>query len=444
MRNLLKAFGSCKESVSVPCSGRRSVSLTSQLADLCEFLTWQGAASDAYHGGFQGAEDGLAGAKLDPDKTRDPALVPYRSLDASRLKLSGTASWDPAPFLSGALWLAYVEPMSLRYRTCPGSSDVPDLSKEDYAAVLALAKVWDVRGLLWLEEDDPSYDLTSMRFFNCFKSAAVDRMIGDRRAMNAVEGIIPGASRALPSAFLLSSLEINPSTERLSICVSDRKDFYHQFMTTPERTKTNMCFPPLRQFDLLETKAMAQWVSRKKQKRSAKYVRDEHGDFLEQEERVKGGAVEDRSGMLRACFASVPQGDALGVEFAVDSHRSLMRRHNLITDSAEMRADRVFRGQKDACGLVIDDFYTISVVPASPSLDATSWSVQQMQKAQDLYAQQGLLGSSEKDVIDADHTKVTGAEIDASQSTRALGLCNWPLPGIKESPCLSSLFSLPS
>ena len=173
-------------------------------------------------------------------------------------------------------------------------------------------------------------------------------------------------------------------------------------------------------------------------------MRDEHGDFLEQEERVKGGAVEDRSGMLRACFASVPQGDALGVEFAVDSHRSLMRRHNLITDSAEMRADRVFRGQKDACGLVIDDFYTISVVPASPSLDATSWSVQQMQKAQDLYAQQGLLGSTEKDVIDADHTKVTGAEIDASQSTRALGLCNWPLPGIKESPCLSSLFSLPS
>ena len=48
MRKLLKAYGSCEDEVSVPSSGRRSTTLTSQLADLCEFLTWQGASGDSY------------------------------------------------------------------------------------------------------------------------------------------------------------------------------------------------------------------------------------------------------------------------------------------------------------------------------------------------------------------------------------------------------------
>ena len=49
---------------------------------------------------------------------------------------------------------------------------------------------------LSLEQDDWSQDATSMQLFNCYKSETVDRMI------DAVEGIIPGASRALPTAWL--------------------------------------------------------------------------------------------------------------------------------------------------------------------------------------------------------------------------------------------------
>eukprot|EP00435_Cladocopium_sp_Y103_P031603 s2642_g8.t1 len=429
MRRMLRAYGGCKDFVSVPCSGRRSTSLTAQLADLCDFLTWQGTANDAYHGGFAGADGGFGEVSLRPDTSRDEALVPYRSLDPSRLKLSGTGEWDPGPFLSDSLWMAYHEPASLVFRDSPEDAEVPDLTKETYADVLALAKVWDVNGLLRLEADDRIFDATSMRFFNCYKSIDKDRMIGDRRARNAVEGSIPGASRSLPPALLLSAIEIRPESERLSICISDRKDFYHQFKVSPQRSITNMCFPPLRASDLEGTFALASWVSERSGKRRSKYDRTKHGDFLAGKKPQT--ASEESDPLLRACFASIPQGDSLGVEFAVDSHRSLLRSRGLLCEEAEMRADRTFRGSKDFCGLVIDDFYAISVVEANAEDDGAaskSWAVEQMQKAQQIYKEERLRGSEEKDVYDAATAKVTGAELDSSQATRALGLATLASP----------------
>ena len=189
-----------------------------------------------------------------------------------------------------------------------------------------------------------SQDATSMRFFNCYKSESIDRMIGDRRARNAVEGIIPGASRALPTALLLGALEIKLSCERFSVCISDRKDFYHQFKTTPQRTKTNMCFPPLLASDLVGTSAFASWTFLRSKMGRQKCDRLKHGDFWDRLGLLCGMEEPSQDLFLRACFPSVPQGDALGVEFAVDSHRALMRSHDIINDHTELPADRVFRG----------------------------------------------------------------------------------------------------
>ena len=427
LRKMFKAYGNCEEEFCVPSSGRRTTSLTAQLADLCEFLTWQGASGDAYLRGFAGADGGLEEVRLDPNKERDEALCPYRALAPERLKLTGAGSWDPAKYLSDPLWLAYVEPASLVFCSSPRTDDVPDLKKEKYDDVLALARLWDAKGLLHLEKAGPAEDVTRVRFFNCFKSSTVDRMIGDRRARNAVEGIIPGASRALPTANLLSVLEIDPSSQRLSICVSDRKDFYHQFKTTPQRTRTNMCFPPLFVHDLEGTQALASWhVEQKAGKK--RYNRLAQGDFLAGKPEQDDA---DPDGFLRACFASLPQGDALGVEFAVDGHRSLLRQNGLLTPDCELRADRVFRGSQNLSGLVIDDFYAISVVPQMSKgqiVNSLPWSVRSMNQAQRVYDKENILGSVEKDVYDADFAKVTGAELDSSIKTRKLGIVSLASP----------------
>ena len=86
--------------------------------------------------------------------------------------------------------MAYVEPASLLWTQDLRTSGAPCVDREDPEAVAGLVPVWDARGLMYLR-DEPlpgdGRDL-AMRFFNCYKSSEVDRMIGDRRARNYVEG----------------------------------------------------------------------------------------------------------------------------------------------------------------------------------------------------------------------------------------------------------------
>ena len=82
----------------------------------------------------------------------------------------------------------------------------------------------------------------AMRFFNCYKSKEVDRVIGDRRSRNYVEGRLTLASPGLPAAQCLLDLEIDIGTQRFSLCCTDRKDFYHQFQVSAERAATHACF----------------------------------------------------------------------------------------------------------------------------------------------------------------------------------------------------------
>ena len=61
----------CSGQFSVPGSGRRSTSLVALLADLSDFLTWEGLGGDGYHRGFHGAPGGLREAtEVEPDLSK--------------------------------------------------------------------------------------------------------------------------------------------------------------------------------------------------------------------------------------------------------------------------------------------------------------------------------------------------------------------------------------
>lgn len=68
-------------------------------------------------------------------------------------------------------------------------------------------------------------------------------MIGDRRARNYVEGRLAAVSAGLPSAQSFMDLEVDVPLQRLSICCSDRKDFYHQIQVSPQRAASNGLWP---------------------------------------------------------------------------------------------------------------------------------------------------------------------------------------------------------
>ena len=66
-------------------------------------------------------------------------MHPYRSLNAARLRLSGTGSWNLADHLDDILWLPFVEPGVL-FHHVERLRQGPDVKKEDETENLELAK----------------------------------------------------------------------------------------------------------------------------------------------------------------------------------------------------------------------------------------------------------------------------------------------------------------
>ena len=107
------------------------------MTQLSEELSFEGVTSDPYTRAF-------TCEALSPEE-RSAALSPYRSLQATRLKLTGTANWDPLP--RGFPLLDFREPDSLELAFVPepGPLDVPLCPKECPDELLKVAKLWDSR-----------------------------------------------------------------------------------------------------------------------------------------------------------------------------------------------------------------------------------------------------------------------------------------------------------
>ena len=428
LRGLFKTFGSSGDCFKVPLSGRRSTTLIALLSDLSDFVSWEGLAGDVYSG-FQGAPGGFEEHVVVPfDLTRAEELRPYRSLDPDRLKLSGRAQWDPSPHLPPDLWMAFNEPDSLLWTNEFDTSQLPCLDREDPEKVLKLALLWDINGLLHLR-DRPLREAmipSCIKVFNNYKDQLIDRQITDRRGRNYIEGRLLGVSRGLPTGASLAQLEVDPKVEKVSIFVSDRRDFYHQMKVPENKADQNMLYPPFPLKCFVGTKAHEAFIGRRYVRKKA--TREEAGDGFGDGER-RSVLPENH---VFACFASVGQGDHLGVEHATAAHRGLLKDAGLL-GGTEIRGDAVFRGSKCADGLVIDDYYVIGISPCEPQAtpNLNTQAAQAMAVAQSVYEKEGIEGSPHKDVHNADRAKITGAELDGSDLARKLGVVSLGAPAKK-------------
>ncbi|CAE7860744.1 unnamed protein product, partial [Symbiodinium necroappetens] len=283
---------------------------------------------------------------------------------------------------------------------------VPDLRRERPGEVLRLALKWAEKGLLFLKDDysDQASHEDAVRVFNCYKASDCDRQIGDRRARNFRERALRGPSTSLPCGPVFLGLCIPPSTSTLRIAVADRKDFYHQLRVGPRKAVHNALFPPLLEKDLVGTEA--------------------HRLLCEQralrEPRALLVPPPDRAQVV-ACFKAIFQGDHLGVEIATCAHRNMLRASGLLVPREELLSTRPFPPSEVLQGLVIDDFYAVSL----ESLDTPperSRAVARLDLALEAYEKHRLLGSVEKNVRGSDCSRVAGAELDSSPGTRQLGL----------------------
>ena len=325
-------------------AGRRFPQLNARLSELCEFTTSIGLSGQPYSRAFQGYE-------VPVDNSVSPDLEPYTSLNASRLKLTGKGHWDATSFLDDDLVLAYREPNSILCPREPLPWERPCLSDSE-DEIIRLAKVWDNNGLLGIHSQ-------KVKVFNCLKDPilGVDRQIGDRRARNAQECVLNGPSKRLPAGTDLCDLHC-PVGFRFHIYCSDRKDFYHQLWASHSRMISNTVGPSVDLARLSDLNAYGIFMQHSSQK---KYRRAHHGDLLAGEQWRKAQV----SSRVSVAFRSVLQGDHGGVEYATSAHESLLMRFGCLSPSSRLVADRPLYTSDFCDGLVIDDFFAVSVCPCN-------------------------------------------------------------------------------
>ena len=352
------------------------------------------------------------------DECGTTGLGVYRPLDVSRLKLTGRGQWDLASHLDDELWLPYVEPAVLRHGLKRPGVEGPNLAKEDRGENLKLAKLWSAQGLLCLAYQQPSGGLVS-RVFNNLKNEQFDRQIGDGRLMNSGERSIQGPSRYLPGGYLMTSLHVAPGCKLVG-AVTDRKDFYHQSMVTRQRAESN-CLPF--GYNTADFEGDPALEDLRRYTGSLSGGREKVGDRY----RGKPRGLLSEGEVVYPCFASLFQGDHLGVEFALSSHSSMLESANLLSSGNRILGRCRFPVGPVWEGLVIDDYFSIAAHHVSDPSPPPS--LQCFEKAIEEYGEEGVLGSPEK--YNSDHFKVVGAEVNSSEQARSRGVVAVASPATK-------------
>ncbi|CAE7745584.1 unnamed protein product, partial [Symbiodinium necroappetens] len=391
-----EAFGASANEFALPDSGRRNPQLIARLSEPVAFLTAASAnTGDAYAD--------LSGTAVPTHNDAFPGLEPFSSLNVSRLKLSGHGSWNPGPFLSDELFMAFNEPRSLLHGGPPPEDFVPVWTRESLRETAALASLWDGLGLLHFEparlRASESYRLA--RAFNSYKSPDKDRMIIDRRGQNHAESRLAGPSLFIPVGPMLSVIEADPSCERVLCSVQTAKIFITSSRPAGRKLHSLPWAPPC--LFLGSATRLLLLVFR--------------NPLLFEE------------GSLLVCFRVIGQGDHLGVEFGSAAHGALLESVGFLGDAERLCSNKPFKGDRCAQGLAIDDFFSVCVQRDDDRAEPVC--NEHVRRAKAAYQRENLAGSDDKDVWGEPVAKVAGAEINSSREARNLGLITLASPACK-------------
>ena len=387
-------------------AGRRGPHLLSRLDELCTYLKRCGISQQVYHSTVVPQEP------VPRETSGPPALQPYREATAARLLITGRGHWDITPYLGPELLMPFREP-SVLHGIPENALAYPDTSREDRAELLRVFALWDSLGLLDVHPL-PTHPRALCRIFGSFKSPTQDRMIGDRRGPNSIEGRVKGVSHELPQGCLLALYHVKPG---FALCGSstDRSDYYHQIQVTASRSASNVVGPPFKLSELSHLCAHTQYLQR-----GVDLLGSDRNRVLGRH----GSRAFDHKGpdpTVCGAFRSLFQGDHGGVEFATQAHEQLLRGRGLLDGAHRLVAGKPPPLGLRAEALVIDDYFCVSQTAAAPlqTLDpkglsqvlrATQASVC-IGRAKAAYASAGLAGSDHKDNWGSLSFTVAGAEV---------------------------------
>ena len=426
---LVRACGP-DEDFSIFSCGRKSFQLDARFEELREALQGLGLDRSSFYGQHRSEAEV-------PVRNDSPELRPYTALVPERLKLVGEGKWDCRQYLSDLFYLPFVEPKVNQYDIAPPSNAIPDLSKVVKKDVVALCKIWDCRGLLRVFPESLGHEKqwALTKVFNNRKNETTDRQIGDRRGANFCEGRLVGPSRSLPTA--ASILQICPVRFKQAVVgsIADRRDFYHQFWTTDQRSATNALFPVMSLGDVEGTHAHSTFLQNFGKRRGRRAARQVAGDMLHlgQGHSPRGVLCDPETSVI-CCFGALYQGDHLGVEFACDAHGRMLEEAGVLKEGSRLSSAKALVDADAVSGLVIDDFFALSCEDlescrTEPCEKSVSYKM--FLRAKETYAKEGLLGSDDKDIAGSLKYKVCGGEINSSPGCVESGVVSLGAPGSK-------------
>ena len=414
IRALIRSDGQA-ESFLMAKSGRKAPELIARLSELSTLLTSGGIGNNSYEKTFSGIEVPL-------ETSCAPEINPFSDLNADRLRLFGRGHWDVTNYVSDDLKMAYRDPDSLLADLALGSH--PKI-RDSVDEVAKLAHLWDDNDVLYIH-NKPCPSGSLVKIFNSYKNSEQDRQIGDRRGRNSLECRVPGPSKDLPAGSDLMELHVPLPDCKAVVAISDRRDYYHQIWVTRKRAASNAVGPGIPLSMVEDTKAYSVFALElaKGRKKAPRHLAGdglhEVGDLdLDQEHPAPNHAW--------ASFKSILQGDHCGVEIATSAHMSLLQDHGLLQDHETLRASRCLTSSTLAQGLVIDDFFAVSVESRNkPNHESKAKAC--YDAAQRAYSQVGLLGSPAKYVLAENEGKVIGAYVNSSDPALDRNLCTVGAP----------------
>ena len=382
------------------CAGRRGLHVAARLAEVLDFLRLAGFGGGPY--------EAVPPAMVHHMRGGPDALRPYGPIKAEQVALHGRGTWNLSDFLDSDLNMPYREPEVLRFEGT--GAPCASFEKEDTSELLALCKIWDRSGLLGLTPGPlPTRQLT--RVFAARKAQGKQRQIGDRRGQNSVEAQLVGPSRFLPTGPQLCMLTV-PRGKCLVGCVTDRKDFYTQASVTAQRRLTNAVGPSLSLRRFVGTAAFDDYV------RLATLASPAPAGALDFPRPPLGVDLDAR---VHPTFGALFQGDSGGVEFATGAHEGLLLRSGCLLPPLRLQGKHRISSRGPWQGLIIDDFFSLSVEEGEHLEGAPSEASSFLARAASAYERYAILGSTEKDVINRRSLCVAGASIDSSPETVADG-----------------------
>ena len=201
--------------------------------------------------------------------------------------------------------------------------------------------------------------------------------------------------------------------------VTDRRDFYTQAGVSLERSLTNACGPAVPLALLKDTSAAKALLDRGRHDIVDPGLYTGYVDFR------RPPLLVSEKQVVHPTFKALFQGDAGGVEYATSAHEGLLQAWGCLLGPGRLESRSRVAGVGPWQGLIIDDFFSLSVEGSGFTPGAPSLSSAFIDRSKEGYAAEKVLGSDNKEIRSQRLLCVAGAQIDSTEAVPTVLIVPW-------------------